>query len=142
MSVRSIEDREVRFQLWVLHPKDRFGDVKKTYYIGSLGAIVIFDINRYESFNSVNKWIHEIWSGAGNDIPIVLLGNNSFDEPEYVELKIKVNYFIKQLMIDEKEGIITIKYLENKMDEKKGFENALYYLGLQYFNNFERIKRN
>ena len=140
LSVRTIEDREVRFQLWVLNPKEKFLDVRKTYYIGALGAIIIFDVNKYETFESVSNWIYEIWSGAGNDIPIVLLGNNNFDEAKNAEIKIKVNYFTKQLMINEKEGIITLKYMENMVDERKGFENALNYLGLQYFYNFERKK--
>ena len=99
LTVRNLEDRIVRFQLWIINPENEFYSKRPTYYIGSLGAIIIFDVNRKETFNSVDNWIHEIWRGAGNDIPIVLLGNNNLDEISSIENKIKVNFYIKKLMI-------------------------------------------
>jgi Ras-related protein Rab-11A len=141
LTLRNFEDREIRCQLWVINPDDRFQHERRLFYIGSLAAIIIFDVNRNKTFESVEKWILDIWAGAGNDIPIVLLGNNNLDSIGSIEIKIKVNFFIKQLMIKEKEGIIAIKYIENQADEKKGFEEALAYLSLQYFYNFERKRK-
>ncbi|MHA1984670.1 MAG: hypothetical protein ACW967_09970 [Candidatus Hodarchaeales archaeon] len=142
LTMRNLEGRELRSQIWVINADRRFLNERKLFYIGALGIVIIFDANHPETlFSSVDKWIHEIWEGVGNDIPIVLLGNSMLDEISSIEMRIKVNFYIKQLMINEKEGVITLRYIENKADSRQGFEDALKYLGLQYFYNFERKKR-
>ena len=46
------------------------------YYRGALGAIVVYDITRRETFEGVKKWFTDIKRFA-EEIPVVLIGNKS-----------------------------------------------------------------
>ena len=135
---RQIEDRQVRFQSWILNPDDRFKKDRETHYIGTLGALIIFNVSKPETFQSVDKWIHEIWNGAGNDIPIVIMGNRDKGLEEDEGTTTMVYEYLKDLMINEGEGIMRMVYVENSLDDKKGFEDALTQLGLEYFYYLEK----
>jgi GTPase SAR1 family protein len=137
---RKVEDREVRFQSWILNPKSGFDDVRKTYYKGSLGAIIIFDIAKPETFDSVDKYIHEIWENADIDIPIIIMGNQKDNGETNIHLTNKVYGYVKDLMEKEEEGVITIRYVENSTKNNSGFEEALQHLGIEYFYYLERKK--
>ena len=139
--IRTVEDREVRFQNWILNPKEEFNEVRKSYYIGALGAIVVFDTSVKSTFNSIDRWIHEVWEGAGNFIPIIIMGNRPIGVSEDIEMTNRVYEYVRGLMIKEKEGIITLKYVENSLSDKAGFEDTLTHLGIEYFYLLEKRKQ-
>eukprot|EP00009_Paramoeba_aestuarina_P007899 CAMPEP_0201520624 /NCGR_PEP_ID=MMETSP0161_2-20130828/11999_1 /ASSEMBLY_ACC=CAM_ASM_000251 /TAXON_ID=180227 /ORGANISM="Neoparamoeba aestuarina, Strain SoJaBio B1-5/56/2" /LENGTH=219 /DNA_ID=CAMNT_0047919067 /DNA_START=15 /DNA_END=674 /DNA_ORIENTATION=- len=68
----------VRLQLWDIAGQERFGSMTRVYYKEAVGAFVVFDISRQETFEEVKKWKADIDSkvflGKGN-IPVVLLAN-------------------------------------------------------------------
>ena len=51
----------------------------RVYYKEAVGAFVVFDISRQETFEEVKKWKADIDSkvflGKGKNIPVVLLAN-------------------------------------------------------------------
>jgi GTPase SAR1 family protein len=141
LTSRTIEDREVRFQSWILNPSDTFKDVRSTYYKGSLGAIIIFDVSRPETFESVDKFVHEVWKNADIDIPIIIMGNQKENQDTDIHLTNKVYGYVKDLMEKEKEGVITIRYVENSTKDNYGFEEALQHLGIEYFYYLERKRK-
>ncbi|MFX0116299.1 MAG: Rab family GTPase [Candidatus Hodarchaeota archaeon] len=72
-----IDQVALRWQIWDLAGQPMFANVVKTYYQGSYGAVVVYDVTRPESLDSVTGWVQDIWSHTTYDakIPIVLLGN-------------------------------------------------------------------
>lgn len=71
-----INGKKVRYQIWDLAGQDRFDGVRNVYYRGALGALLIFDVTRPDSFFNIPKWVKEIWSYNGRSkIPIVLVAN-------------------------------------------------------------------
>ncbi|MHA2274635.1 MAG: GTP-binding protein, partial [Candidatus Kariarchaeaceae archaeon] len=74
----TIDGKAIKFQIWDLAGQQRFEVVRSVYYAGCLGALLLFDITRVDSFQNCSKWIKEIWTNNGKGtIPIVLLGNKS-----------------------------------------------------------------
>ncbi|KAI8084917.1 P-loop containing nucleoside triphosphate hydrolase protein [Halteromyces radiatus] len=74
----------VRLQLWDIAGQERFGNMTRVYYKEALGAFVVYDVTRPQTFEGVTKWkqdldskvaLPELW-GGGN-IPVVLLANKS-----------------------------------------------------------------
>mmetsp|Transcript_1831 Transcript_1831/g.2488 ORF Transcript_1831/g.2488 Transcript_1831/m.2488 type:complete len:218 (-) Transcript_1831:202-855(-) len=69
----------VRLQLWDIAGQERFGSMTRVYYKEAVGAFVVFDISRQETFEEVKKWKADIDSkvflGKGKNIPVVLLAN-------------------------------------------------------------------
>ncbi|EIE86949.1 hypothetical protein G6F46_008640 [Rhizopus delemar] len=74
----------VRLQLWDIAGQERFGNMTRVYYKEALGAIVVYDITRPQTFEGVTKWkrdidakvaLPEAWGGG--QIPVILLANKT-----------------------------------------------------------------
>ena len=66
----------VRYQIWDLAGQPRFNQLRKTFYLGSQAAVIIFDITNINSFMHINNWINEFFSNNGKgQQPIILIGN-------------------------------------------------------------------
>jgi len=47
------------------------------YYRGSLGAVLVFDLTNYASFEHLPQWIEEVRANIKSEIPLLLVGNKS-----------------------------------------------------------------
>jgi len=66
-----------KLQIWDTGGQERFSSIRPMYYRGSLGALVIYDLTNYESFEHLPQWIEEIRTNIKNEIPLLLVGNKS-----------------------------------------------------------------
>ena len=66
---------EVNLQLWDLAGQPSFSNIRKTFYMGSVGAILVYDIGRIETIQNINKWLEDLNSVMPRKIPVVLVGN-------------------------------------------------------------------
>ncbi|MFX1284856.1 MAG: Rab family GTPase [Promethearchaeota archaeon] len=66
----------IRYQIWDLAGQERFDGVRGVYYRGALGALLVFDVTRPDSYFNVPKWVKELWANNGRDkLPIVIVAN-------------------------------------------------------------------
>ena len=61
-------------QIWQLAGGSRFKAVRPLYYIGSHGAILVYDVTRSETFENLIYYLKEIKTHVGT-IPVALIGN-------------------------------------------------------------------
>jgi len=66
-----------KLQIWDTGGQERFSSIRPMYYRGSLGALLIFDVTSYESFEHLPQWIEEVRANVKNEIPLLLVGNKS-----------------------------------------------------------------
>jgi len=52
-----------------------FEDLRTTFYRGSDGAILIFDLTRVESIEKLTKWHSQVKKIVGKELPVLLIGN-------------------------------------------------------------------
>ena len=72
------KNHSVTFQIWDLAGQQRFQEVRSRFYLGTLGALCLFDITRSDSFQNIPSWINELWKHNGKGVvPLVLIGNKS-----------------------------------------------------------------
>lgn len=57
-----IEGKEVKAQIWDTAGQERFRAVTSAYYRGAVGALVVYDISRKATFESVKRWLEELTS--------------------------------------------------------------------------------
>ncbi|MHA2226464.1 MAG: Rab family GTPase [Candidatus Hodarchaeales archaeon] len=66
----------VRYQIWDLSGQQRFNGVREAFYNGCVGALLVYDITRPDSFFNMPKWINELWTNNGRGrVPIVVVAN-------------------------------------------------------------------
>jgi len=71
-----INKTPVRYQIWDLAGQKRFDGVRGVFYKGALGALLVYDVTRPDSYHNVPKWVKELWKNNGwGKVPIILVGN-------------------------------------------------------------------
>lgn len=72
-----VDDKIVKIQFWDTAGQERFRAITSSYYRGTHGIIVVFDITNSNSFDNVENWMQEIYNNVKKNIPILLVGNKS-----------------------------------------------------------------
>lgn len=67
----------IKIQAWDVAGQARFKAVRKMYYSGAAGIIIVFDVTRRRSFTELAKWIQEADESIGARVPILLVGNKT-----------------------------------------------------------------
>ncbi|KAI7747656.1 hypothetical protein M8C21_017525 [Ambrosia artemisiifolia] len=71
----TIKSKVVKAQIWDTAGQERYRAVTSAYYRGALGAMLVYDITKRESFDHVARWVEELRAHADNSIVIALIGN-------------------------------------------------------------------
>jgi small GTP-binding protein len=70
-----INGNNIKAQIWDTAGQERYKSITNAYYKGAKGALIVFDITRPSSFESVDKWITELKSKCDVDVSIIMIGN-------------------------------------------------------------------
>lgn len=58
--VLEINGKEVKAQIWDTAGQERFRAVTSAYYRGAFGALLVYDISRRSTFESITRWLDEL----------------------------------------------------------------------------------
>ena len=76
MGVIDFNKEKVTLTIWDVGGQERFKVMRRNYYSGTSGALLIFDLSRPDTYKKVvNTWYPELINFCGNDIPFLLIGN-------------------------------------------------------------------
>ncbi|MGY5872566.1 MAG: GTP-binding protein [Candidatus Thorarchaeota archaeon] len=67
----------IKLQAWDVAGQARFKAVRKMYYSGAAGIILIFDVTRRRSFTELSKWVQEADESIGTRVPFLCVGNKT-----------------------------------------------------------------
>jgi len=70
-----LNGKVVKIQIWDTAGQEAFQAITRTYYKGAIGALLVYDITRKETFTHVTKWLEEVKSNSSKQITIILIGN-------------------------------------------------------------------
>ncbi len=65
----------IKIQAWDVAGQARFAAVRKMYYSGAAGVILVFDVTRRRSFTELEKWVKEADESIGSRVPMIVVGN-------------------------------------------------------------------
>ncbi|KNA09637.1 hypothetical protein SOVF_151790 [Spinacia oleracea] len=72
-----IDTKTVKAQIWDTAGQERYRAVTSAYYRGAVGAMLVYDITKRQTFDHVSRWLEELRSHADNNMIIMLIGNKS-----------------------------------------------------------------
>ncbi|WJX54478.1 Ras-related protein RABA6a [Trifolium repens] len=134
-----VKDKLIKAQIWDTAGQERFRAITSSYYRGALGALLVYDITRRSSYESVGRWLVELREFGGEDMVVILVGNKcdlgesreveeeegkEFAEREglcFMETSALKNLNVEQVFLQMITKILEItnqRSLEAKMDEK------------------------
>ncbi|KAL8474705.1 hypothetical protein ACS0TY_030514 [Phlomoides rotata] len=72
-----VADKLIKAQIWDTAGQERFRAITSSYYRGALGALLVYDITRRSTFESLKKWLKELREFGNPEMVVVLVGNKS-----------------------------------------------------------------
>ena len=103
----------------------RYRAVTSAYYRGAVGAMLVYDITKRQSFDHIPRWLEELRGHADKNIVIILIGNKTDLEDQRAVPTEDAKEFA------EKEGLF---FLETSALEATNVENAFSTVLTEIFN--------
>jgi len=134
-----INGEEVKLQIWDLAGQARFKEVRSAFYNGTLGALMVYDVTRKESAESMPAWCEELVKNAGENVNFVLVANKiDLRKADPTALTKKDGLKIsKTLSTDTKK---TIKYIETSAKDNLNVPQAFLDLATEIYQSLEKKK--
>ncbi|KAL3630518.1 Ras-related protein Rab11D [Castilleja foliolosa] len=79
-----IQHKSVKAQIWDTAGQERYRAVTSAYYRGAVGAMLVYDITKRQTFDHIPRWLEELRAHADKNIVIILIGNKSDLEDQRV----------------------------------------------------------
>ena len=65
----------VKLEIWDTAGQERYKSITSAYYKGSRGALLVYDITRYSTFEDIEKWMKEIKERIQGSLKMMIIGN-------------------------------------------------------------------
>jgi len=72
-----IEGKTIKAQIWDTAGQERYRAITSAYYRGAVGALLVYDITKRQTFENVQRWLRELREHADSNIVIMLAGNKA-----------------------------------------------------------------
>ncbi|KAM0071186.1 putative small GTP-binding protein [Helianthus debilis subsp. tardiflorus] len=127
--VMDIDGKEIKAQVWDTAGQERFRAVTSAYYRGAVGALIVYDITRRSTFDSVKRWLDELNTHCDTMTARMLVGNKRDLEN------------IRDVSVDEgkrlaeEEGLF---FIETSALDSTNVKEAFQIVILEVYNNVRR----
>ncbi|EXB84505.1 Ras-related protein RABA5c [Morus notabilis] len=127
--VVDIDGKEVKAQIWDTAGQERFRAVTSAYYRGAVGALVVYDISRRTTFDSVKRWLDELTTHCDTTVARMLVGNKC-DLENIRDVSVE-----EGKSLAEEEGLF---FMETSALESTNVQTAFEMVIREIFNNISR----
>ncbi|MFX0144826.1 MAG: Rab family GTPase, partial [Candidatus Hodarchaeota archaeon] len=101
----NLDNTKVRLIMWDLAGQEKYQVVRSMYFQGCQGALLVYDVTRYSTFESINsKWLRDFKKYVKKEGVYILIGNKSdlvdqrtvtTERGREIAEKIKASHFIE-----------------------------------------------
>lgn len=77
IGLRQVEGKTVKAQIWDTAGQERYRAITSAYYRGAVGALLVYDITKRQTFDNVQRWLRELRDHADSNIVIMMAGNKA-----------------------------------------------------------------
>ncbi|XP_059835907.1 ras-related protein Rab-25b isoform X2 [Hypanus sabinus] len=73
----TVDGVAVKTQIWDTAGLERYRAITSAYYRGAVGALLVYDISKHQTYENVERWLTELLDNADNNLVVMLVGNKS-----------------------------------------------------------------
>jgi len=117
-----VKNRQIEYIIWDIAGQSKFQMIRKHFYTGADGLLLIFDLTRPSTLNNIRNWYKDIKNYIKNDLPGFILGNKS----DLIDLRKITDSDIQNLASE-----LNLEYIETSALSGKNVEDAFHKLGAQ-----------
>jgi Ras-related protein Rab-2A len=55
-----LNERNIKLQIWDTAGQENFRSITRSYYRSAIGALLVYDISRRDSFEHLSQWLDEM----------------------------------------------------------------------------------
>jgi Ras-related protein Rab-1A len=115
ISMLTLDGKVIKLQIWDTAGQERFRTITSSYYRGSHGIIIVFDITNLDSFDNIRQWLQEIQHYSNERVSKLLVGNKSD-----LDYKRQVSYETAKEYADS----LGLDYIETSAKNADNIDNA------------------
>jgi small GTP-binding protein len=65
----------IKLQIWDIGGQDRYKFLRQNFFDGANGALIVFDLSRWHTFEELENWLSDLREYANEEIPFAIIGN-------------------------------------------------------------------
>ena len=87
--------KNVHLKFWDTAGQEQFNAISTMYYQGAVGALLVYEVSIFETFEKVKTWVNTLQEAVGKDIIFVIAGNkfDLMDKTKMEQQKQKVDSY-------------------------------------------------
>jgi len=120
--------------IWDIAGQEKFRFLRKEFYSGANGALIIFDLTRVKTYEAIDEWLSEMFEILKKDIPIVIIGNK-------LDLIKEINRLIDDEVVKDYAEKKNSIFIETSAKTGENVENAFKKLALLMIKYISKQKR-
>ena len=132
------EQKKMKLSLWDTAGQETYKSITRSYFRGASGALLVFDISRRSSFDSVTAWLSDLKQIAEEGIVVILVGNKSDLASQSTDIEGGNKRAVTQEEAEEwcrREGVV--RYVETSAKSGEGVERAFLEVAERIYQNIE-----
>ncbi|KAG9763763.1 ras-domain-containing protein, partial [Aureobasidium melanogenum] len=136
--------KHMKLSLWDTAGQETYKSITRSYFRGASGALLVFDITRRATFDSVTAWLNDLRQIAEENIIVVLVGNKSdlapatsLSDPSSSENKRQVTQEEAEAWCKENK---VMQYVETSAKSGENVERAFREVAERIYQNIEAGK--
>ena len=71
------DNETIKLQIWDIGGQDRYKFLRQSFFDGANGALIVFDLSRWHTFEEIDGWLSDLREYAGEEIPFAIIGNKA-----------------------------------------------------------------
>lgn len=122
-----------KIEVWDTAGQERYKAITSSYYKGSNGALIVYDLTRESSFQNIEKWAKELKEKSNDNVCLIMVGNKS-------DLKSEIKVQTDEAL--EKAKMLNIPFMETSALDGNGVKEAFFTLIRQMYDVFLGERKN
>ena len=122
---RDIREKGFKLYFWDIGGQSDKLLANEYYFVQAVGAMVVFSLSSYDTFNDLDFWISKLKELSG-DVPYILVGN-----------KTDIRREVDKEIAEKKAKELGVEYYETSAKLNQNVDMAFQRLSIQILNNLK-----